>query len=97
MAKLHMKGFILQLMHEHKEGLWDYDIMRQVLAEYHHTGAYWKGEVRVTLTDLFSGGLIEELEDKLDDDEHFGPGKVLVKFRLTGFGRERMIDTGLLS
>jgi len=96
MTKLHMKGFILRLLDEYAEGLWDYEIMRRVLEEYRHTGDYWKGEVRVTLTDLFSGGLIEELEDKLDDHEYFGPGKVLVKFRLTGFGRERMIDTGLL-
>lgn len=96
MAKLHMKGFILRLLSEEAIGLWDYQIMQEVLLEYGHSGDYWKGEVRVTLTDLFSCGLIEEIEDGLDDGEYFGAGKVLVKFGLTPFGRQRMVVTGLL-
>jgi hypothetical protein len=96
MKKLHMKGFILCLLDKHKDGLWDYEIAQRALAEYHHSGDYWHGEVRATLTDLFSGALLEEIEDQLDDGEYFGAGKVLVKFRLTPFGRKRMIDAGLL-
>jgi hypothetical protein len=96
MKRLHMKGFILHLLDQNKDGLWDYDIANIVLAEYHHSGDYWRGEVRATLTDLFSGALLEELEDRLDDGEHFGSGKVLVKFKLTPFGHRRMIETGLL-
>ncbi len=95
MKKLHMKGFILRLLDRNKDGLWDYEIAREVLAEYCHSGGYWRGEVRATLTDLFSGALLEEIEDRLDDGEHFGTGKVLVKFKLTPFGRKRMIETGL--
>lgn len=96
MKKLHMKGFILRQLDEHKDGLWDYEIAQKVLAEYNHKGAYWLGEVRATLTDLFSGALLEEVDDRLDDGEYFGAGKVLVKFKLTPFGCRRMIETGLL-
>ena len=96
MKRLHMKGFILRLLDENKDGLWDYEIAQKVLAEYRHSGDYWCGEVRATLTDLFSGALLEEIEDRLDDGEYFGAGKVLVKFKLTPFGRRRMIETGLL-
>lgn len=90
-----MKGFILRLLDGHPGGLWDHEIAEQVLAEYRHRGDYWRGEVRATLTDLFSGALLEEIEDALDDGKHFGAGKVLVKFRLTPFGRRRMVETGL--
>ena len=95
MSKLHMKGYILRLLDERQDGLWDYEIAEKVLSEYRHSGAYWLGEVRVTLTDLFSSALLEEVEDRLDDGEHFGVGKVLIKFRLSQFGRNRMVETGL--
>ncbi len=96
MGQVHMKGFILQLLAKNPDGLWDHEISKETLAQYDCTGDYWKSTVRVTLTDLYSGGLVEELEDRLDQGEHFGPGKVLVKFRLSDFGRSRMQDTGLL-
>ena len=48
------------------------------------------------MTDLFSGALLEELEYRLDNGEYFGADKVLVKFKLTPFGRRRMIEVGLL-
>ena len=96
MAKLHMKGYLLCLLDEHRDGLWDYEIAQKMLAEYQHSGAYWHGEIRASLTDLFSGALLEEVEDRLDDGEYFGAGKVLVKFKLSPFGRKRMLETGLL-
>lgn len=96
MKKLHMKGFVLRLLNENENGLWDYEIAQRVLSEYGHSGAYWRGEVRATLTDLFSGALLEEVEDRLDNGEYFGADKVMVKFKLTPFGRRRMIETGLL-
>ncbi len=81
---------------KHCDGLWDYEITLKVLEEYGHSGAYWRGEIRATLTDLFSGAMLEEIEDRLDDGAYFGTGKVLVKFRLTEFGRTRMVESGLL-
>ncbi len=91
-----MKGYILRLLEEHKEGLWDHQIAEKVMTEYNHSGLYWHGEVRANLTDLFSGALLEEVEDRLDDGNYFGEGKVLVKFKLSTFGRTRMVESGLL-
>lgn len=76
--------------------IWDYEVAERILVEYGYTGAYWMGTVRVTLTDLFSGGLIESIEEKLDDDMHFGKDKVLFKFKMTDFGVSRMKDTNIL-
>ncbi len=91
-----MKGYILHLLEKCKEGLWDYEIAEKVMVEYSHSGLYWHGEVRANLVDLFSGALLEEVEDKLDDGNYFGKGKVLVKFKLSSFGRTRMRECGLL-
>lgn len=95
---IHMKGYILLQLNDAPGGLWDYEIANKVLKDYHvdKNTIFWKGEVRATLTDMFSGALIEELEDKLDNGEHFGPDRVLCKFGLTSFGRERMQETGIL-
>ena len=100
MPKIHIKGRILQIIHEHTEGksfkgIWDYEIARQILKEYGLAGGYAM-EMRVTLTDLFSGALIETIEEKLDKGEHFGKGKILFKFSLTNFGRDRIADTGII-
>lgn len=95
MSKLHIKGYILQTLNGRQGGLWDHQIAEQVLTEYGLRGGYWRGNVRLSLTDLYAGGLIEEIEQALDDGSHFGDGKVLFKFRLSPFGLERMQDTGL--
>lgn len=93
---LHMKAFILrQLAEADQQGLWDYEIMEAVTRQYNRKSTYWKGEVRATLTDLYSGALVEELEDDLDDGRYFGRDKILMKFKLSAFGAERMAETGL--
>ncbi|MCH6268513.1 hypothetical protein [Neobacillus citreus] len=101
MPKIHIKGRILQIVYENTignihKGIWDYEIVRQILEEYKLDGAYAMGNVRVTLTDLFSGALIETVDEKLDEGEHFGKGKILFKFVLTRFGEQRMLDTGII-
>ena len=97
MTSLHMKGFILQLLAQKKDGgLWDYEIAEETLKAYGYEGDYWKGEVRLALTDLLSCGLAESIEDKIDDGSHFQAKKLLVCCKLTDFGRERMEQTGLL-
>lgn len=101
MAKIHTKGRMLQIILAHtkgrnNKGIWDYDIARQILKEYGLSGSYAMGNVRLTLTDLSSGALIEIVEEKLDNGEHFGEGKILFKFALTDFGKERMQETGII-
>ncbi|KAA0696299.1 hypothetical protein DT594_02775 [Halopseudomonas laoshanensis] len=97
MTKLHMKGRILQLINAEQDvGIWDWQITDAVMGEYGLSGAYWRGNTRVTLTDLFSSGIFESVEEKLDDQAYFGAGRVLFKFRLNDFGRQRMDDTALV-
>ncbi len=96
MKKLHMKGFVLCLFTSNPNGLWDYEVAREVLTEYNRSGSYWRGEVRIILTDLYSCGLLEKIEDQLDSREYFGKGQLVNRFKLTAFGHQRMLDTGIL-
>ena len=96
-GQLHMKGYVLRLLADAAEaGLWDHEIMQALFSEYGRAGAYWKGEVRATLADLYAGALVEELEDALDDGRFFGKDKILMKFKLSPLGAERMIEAGLV-
>lgn len=94
--KLHQKGFLLVQI-SRKTDAWDYDLVEQALGEYGVSGRHAINTIRVALDELAAGGLLERLEEKLDDGSHVGAGKVLFRYRLTDFGRARMRDTGLLT
>jgi hypothetical protein len=95
MPDVHMKGYILQLIARNK-AMWDYEVAEDVMQAYGISGDYWYGTVRLTLTDLFSGGLLDELDSDVDPEKSFGVERLLVKFGLNEFGVERMQQTGLM-
>jgi hypothetical protein len=95
MAKLHIKGGILQLFEE-RGPLWDYEIFELLAAEYPEVDdQYWYDTIRLVLADLYSSGLTRSVEETLDAGKSFGVEKILFRFDLTDFGRERMAHTGL--
>ena len=94
MSALHMKGYILRLFAD-RGPLWDDEVAEAVSSEYGVSGAYWLGTVRLTLTDLYAGGLIGELEATVDPSRTQGEERVLFRYELTAFGRERMAQSGL--
>lgn len=90
--KLHMKGYILQLL-ANEGTLWDGDIAHRTCVEYGKPeDAYWTGNIRAILADLYSGGLVQTPEDTLDD----ATGKMHFRYVITDFGRQRMAETGLI-
>lgn len=95
MTDLHMKAYMLQVL-ARGGAMWDYEIAEDVMREYGLSGEYWYGTVRLTLTDLYSGGLLEELEATIDPEKSLGQEKVLFRYQLNDFGRERMAQSGLL-
>lgn len=95
MGKVHIKGRILQLL-EHSETLWDHEINRVIQKEYGLNSPYWTGTVRMTLTDLHAGGLIDHMASQIDPDSKPGAEKLMNNYRLNAFGRERMRQTGLM-
>ncbi len=96
MAGTHIKGRILQILHEQGE-LWDYEVFERIAAEYPEVqGEYWYGTIRLNLADLFSSGLTRETDQAVDPARSYGQEKILLKFAVTNFGVERMRETGIL-
>ncbi len=95
MAKLPIKGRLLQLLAEGGPQ-WDYELASAIAREYAEVeGQYWYDTIRLSLADLFSSGLITEVEETLDPSKSYGVEKILFRFDVTDFGRQRMRDTGL--
>lgn len=95
MSDVHIKGYMLQLL-SRSGAMWDHEIADAVMTEYGLSGDYWYGTVRVTLTDLFSGGLLDEVETTIGPGGSSSEEKLLLKFALNDFGRDRMRQSGLL-
>jgi hypothetical protein len=93
--KLHQKGFLLVAV-SRQDMVWDYELVAMALAEYGISGRHWINTIRIALDEMAAGGLIERIEERLDDGAHVEAGKVLFRYRLSDFGRGRMKDTGLL-
>jgi len=91
---MHLKGFMLQQLEQHGQ-MWDYELAEACMREYHLSGDYWYGTIRITLTDLYSSGLLDEVEVTVDSSKSMGKEKILFKFALNDFGRERMAQSGL--
>lgn len=90
----HIKGHLLETLA--RDGrTWDYDLADDVMQELGLTGDYWHGTVRLTLTDLYSGGLIREVGTDVDPSKSRGVERVLFAYELTDFGRTRMAQAGL--
>jgi hypothetical protein len=96
MAQIHIKGRILQLLEE-RGPLWDYEIFELLSAEYAEVkGEYWYDTLRLMLADLYSSGITMSVDEALDAQKSFDREKILFRFALTDFGRERMRHTDLL-
>lgn len=92
MARVHIKGFVLQKLL--RDGpLWDHEVVAAVENEYGVSGEYWAGTIRLTLTDLYSGGLLDEVNAEIEPG---GDGtKLRLRYQVNEFGRERMAQSGL--
>jgi hypothetical protein len=89
--KLHQKGYMLVLLAE-LQVEWDNVLIDKALKEYRLAGKYWVNHFRTILDELASAGLIRREDYRLEDSAD----RLVFKYALTGFGRQRILDTGLL-
>ena len=95
-GQVHIKGRLLQMLEEGGPQ-WDYELSARIAREYEEVhGDYWAGTVRLNLADLYSGGLIYEEDESVEPANGRNQEKALFQFALSPFGRQRMIETGLL-
>ena len=92
--KLHQKGFLLVTLSKH-HSLWDDQLIVQAFIEYNFSGDYIEKTLRIALDELAAAGLINRIEEKLETNTN--RIKLLFRYQLSSFGRERMRDTGLLA
>ena len=99
MSQVHVKGRLLQMLEEDGPQ-YDYELAGRLAAEYgEEASEYWHNDTRLTLADLSSGGLVYPIEedDRIDLERTFGVEKLVRRYGLSDFGRERMRASGLLS
>ncbi|WP_438970688.1 hypothetical protein [Methylophaga sp.] len=89
--KLHHKGYVLVQL-EREEVQWDKPLIDAAMTEYKLNGDYWVKHFSIIMDELASAGLISREDHRLDTLSD----RLMFKYRLTDFGRERMQDTGLL-
>ncbi|MBO5519161.1 MAG: hypothetical protein J5945_03315 [Candidatus Methanomethylophilus sp.] len=79
------------LLKSFKEGpMWDYEAVEKIQTEYGIANDYWKFTLRFYLMELSGGGMLEVIEEDLDNGSHFKPDSVVFKYRLTDFGKMRV-------
>lgn len=89
--KLHHKGYILVRLEQAQES-WDDALIDDAMAEYGLKGTYWVNHFAIILDELASAGLISREDHRLDNITD----RLIFKYSMSEFGRERMRDTGLL-
>ncbi len=91
--KLHQKGFLLRELARLGKA-WDDELLRNACDEYGRTSRMHAASVRIALDELAAGGLICAVDEVLDDAPG-RTGRLRFNYRLTDFGRQRTLDTGL--
>ncbi len=87
MTELSIKSKLL-LMYKDGDEIWDHDAVRRVLADVgKDPEGIWKWYCRTYLIEMQTNALLEETDYALDDGSCFEEGKVLKKYRITGFGK----------
>lgn len=96
MGQVHMKGCTIQIL-EAQGPSWDYEIAKQVIEDCDmEDNPRNRGTVRLWLVEYAANGLLETVEDAVDDGTYFGKDKLLCRYQVTEFGRQRMKELGLL-
>jgi hypothetical protein len=89
MVDLPLKSVLLKQFKEEPEQ-WDYEAIAVLLKKYGIDRPYWRLTARLWMAEMATCGLMDVVEQDIDDGTHFGEGKVLTKYRLTPLGTQRI-------
>jgi hypothetical protein len=75
------------LMSFEGKDLWDYEAIPPILeADGKGDSDYWKLTARFWLAELALNGLLEVVDEDVDNGMHFGANKSMSKYHLTEYG-----------
>ena len=77
-------------------GVWNYEIVRQIQKEYNLKGDFQRDSINFDLIELASGGLLKDVEVKVDEEGVYKKGFLLHKYVITDFGKVRAENACLM-
>ncbi len=89
-----IKFRILELFLDEKEH-WNYEIVSKIQDEYNMQGNYNRDSINFDIIELASGGMLKDVEQKVDDEGAYKEGYLLHKYVITDFGKVRGSDACL--
>lgn len=78
------------------EGKWNYEIVQQIQKEYNMKGNFSRDSINFDIIELASGGMLKDIESKVDEDGIYKKGFLLHKYVITDFGKIRAADACLV-
>lgn len=91
-----IKFRILELFLDGKEH-WNYEIVPEIQEEYGMKSDFQRDSINFDIIELASGGMLKDVEQKVDDNGIYKKGFLMHKYMITDFGRVRSSDACLNS
>ena len=79
---------ILELLRD-GQPRWNYELVSIIFKEYSISGDYNRDVINFDLIELASGGMLADLEQKVDTEGIYKKNFILHKYAITDFGREK--------
>lgn len=89
-----IKFRILELFLDGKE-YWNYEIVSKIQQEYSMRSNFQRDSINFDIIELASGGMLKDVEQKIDEDGIYKKEFLLHKYVITDFGRSRGSDACL--
>jgi len=89
-----IKFRILELFLDGKEH-WNYEVVSKIQEEYGMRSNFQRDSINFDIIELASGGMLKDVEQKVDDNGIYKKGFLLHKYTITDFGRVRGSDACL--
>lgn len=89
-----VKFRILELLLNGNE-YWNYEIVSKIQNEYGMNSDYGRDSINFDIIELASGGMLKDVEQKVDEEGIYKKGFLLHKYVITDFGRARGSDACL--
>lgn len=86
-----IKFRVLELFLDGKE-YWNYEIVSKIQAEYNMNSAYGRDSINFDIIELTSGGMLKDIEQKVDEKGIYKKDFLLHKYVITDFGKIRGSD-----
>jgi len=74
------------------EGHWNYEIVSKIQEEYDMKSAYGRDSINFDIIELASGGMLKDVEQKVDEKGIYKKDFLLHKYVITDFGKVRGSD-----